>query len=122
MKTFPSPQSLILAGTAESTVKIIDARTISYVNEWKFSLNQTSGSVRCITMSPSGQWIAVGLSSGHLNLCDGKTGMIIASWKATDGELLQLLAINEDQLISTSLDHSICVWNAKDGSLLYYIK
>lgn len=122
VRTFSSPSSLIFCGTSESTIKIIDARTVSYVNEWKFSLNQTSGSVRCISVSPSGRWIAVGLSSGQLILCDGGTGMIIASWKATDGELLQLLAINDDQLISTSLDHTICVWSALDGSLLYYIK
>lgn len=122
VKTFSSPSSLILAGTAESTLKIIDARTFSYVNEWKCSTNQNSGSVRCIAMSPSCFWIAVGLSSGQLVICDARTGMIIASWKATDGELLQLLAINEDQLISTSLDHSICAWSPKDGSLLFKIK
>lgn len=122
VKTYDSPSSLILAGTSESTVRIIDARTLSYVNEWKFSLNQTGGSVRCIAMAPSGQWIAVGLSSGQLILCDGRTGILIASWKATDGELLQLIAINEDQIISASLDHSVCVWSAFDGSLLYYIK
>lgn len=122
VKTYIAPSSLILAGTSESTLKIIDARTFSYVNEWKFSLNQTSGSVRCITMSPSGKWIACGLSSGQLILCDGRTGILIASWKATDGELLQLTAINEDQLISSSLDHSICVWSSLDGTLLYYIK
>lgn len=122
VKTYLSPSSLILAGTADGTVKTIDARTISYVNEWKCSPNQNSGSVRCIAMAPSGLWIAVGLSSGQLLLCDGRTGMIIASWKATDGELLQLLAINEDQLISSSLDHSICVWSTLDGALLYCIK
>lgn len=122
VKTFSSPSSLILAGTTESTIKIIDARTFSYVNEWKFSLNQTSGSVRCIAIAPSGLWIGVGLSSGQLILCDGRTGMMIAMWKATDGELLQVLAINENQLISTSLDHSICVWSSLDGSLLYSIK
>lgn len=61
VKTYSSTSSaLILAGTTESTIKIIDARILSYVNEWKFSLNQTSGSVRCITMAPSGHWIAVG--------------------------------------------------------------
>lgn len=122
IRTYSSPSSLILAGTAESTVKTIDARTLTFVNEWKFSLNQNSGSVRCIAMAPSGHWIAVGLSSGQLILCEGRSGMIIASWKATDGELLQLLALNEEQIISTSLDHNICVWSALDGSLLYYIK
>lgn len=123
VKTYSSTSSpLILAGTSESTLKIIDARTISYINEWKFSVNQTLGSVRCITIPPSGHWMAVGLSSGQIILCDDRTGVIIASWKATDSELLQLLAINSDQIISTSLDHSICVWSALDGSLVHYMK
>lgn len=122
VKTYPAPSSLILAGTADCTVKIIDARTFSYVNEWKFSQNQLSGSVRCMTMSPSAKWFAVGLSSGQLILCDGRTGMIIATWKATDGDLLQLSANGEQQLVSTSLDHSICVWNTIDGTLLYCLK
>lgn len=121
VKTYPAPSALILAGTAESTIKIIDSRTCSYVNEWKFSTNQLNGSVRCITMPPSASWIAVGLSSGQLYLCDGRTGMIISSWKATDGEILTLSALNDNQLVSTSLDHSICVWST-DGTLLYSLK
>lgn len=122
VKTFSSPSSLILAGTAESTVKTIDARTLSYVNEWKYSTSQVSGSVRCIAMSPSCTWFAIGLSSGNIIVSDARMGIVIASWKATDSELLQLHCYNEHQLISTSLDHSICVWSALDGSLLYYIK
>lgn len=122
VKTYASPSALILAGTAESTVKTIDARTLAYVNEWKYSTSGTSGTVRCIAMSPSCDWFAIGLSSGNIVISDARMGTIIASWKATDSELLQLLAINENQLISTSLDHNICVWSALDGSLLYYIK
>lgn len=121
VKTYPSPSSLILAGTAESTVKIIDARSFTYVNEWKFQ-SIVNGGVRCIAISPSALWVGIGFSSGQIIICDGRTGIIIASWKATDGELLQLIAINDDQLISTSLDQSICVWSASDGSLMYYIK
>lgn len=121
VKTYPAPSPLVLAGTAESTLKIIDARILAYVNEWKVSAI-SSGSVRCIAVAPSGTWIACGLSSGQLILFDGRTGCIIASWKATDGELLQLNAPNDQQIISSSLDHSICVWNAADGSLLYQMK
>lgn len=122
VKTYPAPSPLILAGTAESTLKTIDARTFSYVNEWKFG-HSSNGSVRCIAVAPtSGQWIAIGLSSGQLILCDGRTGVLITSWKATEGELLQLIAINDQQVISSSLDHSISVWSALDGSLLHYMK
>lgn len=119
VKTYPAPSPLILAGTAESTVKLIDARTFSYVNEWKFASN---GSVRCMAVAPSGNWIAIGMSSGQMILCDGRTGIIISSWKATDGELLQLIAVNEEQVISSSLDQSICVWSTLDGTLLHYMK
>lgn len=121
VKTYPAPSPLVLAGTAESTLKIIDGRTFCYVNEWKVSPG-SSGSVRCIAVSPQGTWIAVGLSSGQLTLFDSRTGLIIASWKATDGELLQLSAPNEQQIISTSLDHNICVWSSLDGSLLFHLK
>lgn len=119
VKTYPAPSPLILAGTAESTVKLIDARTFSYINEWK---SASSGSVRCMAVAPSGNWIAIGMSSGQMILCDGRTGIIINSWKATDGELLQLIAVNEEQVISSSLDHSICVWSTLDGTLMHYMK
>lgn len=122
VKTYPAPSPLVLAGTAESTMKIIDARTMSYVNEWKMSASSSGGSVRCIAVAPSGNWIACGLSSGQLILFDGRTGVILASWKATDGELLQLIAPNDQHLISSSLDYNICVWNSVDGSLLYQMK
>lgn len=121
MKTYPAPSALVLAGTAESTVKIIDARICSYVNEWKFTTN-SNGSVRCMAIAPSGNWIAIGLSSGQMILCDGRTGFIIASWRATDGELLQLIAASEYQVVSSSLDHNICVWSTVDGSLLHQMK
>lgn len=121
VKTYPAPSALILAGTAESTVKIIDARTFSYVNEWKLAMS-ANGSVRCLAAAPSGNWIAVGLSSGQMILIDGRTGLIRNSWKATDGELLQLIAVNEDQVISSSLDHSICVWRTLDGALMHFMK
>lgn len=122
VKTYPAPSPLILAGTTESTLKTIDARTFSYVNEWKFGNNSNASVVRCIAVAPSGNWIAIGLSSGQLILCDGRTGIVIISWKATEGELLQLIAINDQQVISSSLDHSISVWSTLDGSLLHYMK
>lgn len=122
VKTYPAPSALILAGTADATLRMIDARTVSYVNEWKLSTVQASASVRCIAIAPSGKWIAVALSTGQISLCDGQTGILIATWKSSDAEILQLIALNEDQLISTGLDHSVCVWSALDGTLLYHLK
>uniref|UniRef100_A0A6B2EAH1 Putative lysosomal trafficking regulator lyst n=1 Tax=Phlebotomus kandelakii TaxID=1109342 RepID=A0A6B2EAH1_9DIPT len=121
VRTFPAPSALVLAGTADASVKIIDARDFSCVIDWKLTQNAT-GSVRCMAVSPSGTWVAVGLSSGQLTVLDSRTGMILATWRPHDGELLQLSAPNDHQVISSSLDHSISVWNAHDGSLQFHLK
>jgi WD repeat-containing protein 81 len=121
VRTYPGPSSLVLAGTADSTIKVIDARIADYVLEWKLT-NSPSGSVRCLTVAPSGNWIAIGLSAGQIVMIDGRTGVIQASWKASEGELLQMQAPNDNELITSSLDNSISVWNANSGSLLYNLK
>lgn len=121
VRTYPSPSSLILAGTADSTVKVIDSRIADYVLEWKLATSP-SGSVRCLTVSPSGNWIAVGLSAGQIVMLDGRTGIIQASWKASEGELLQMQTPNENELITSSLDNSISVWNTQSGSLMYSLR
>lgn len=152
VRTMPAPSAIVLAGTAEATVRTIDARQMAYVMEWRVggcgsgsgggggmlggggggglgggSLvsgggSSAGGSVRCMAVAPSGAWIACGLSSGQLVVVDGRTGMVVASWRATDGELLQLLAPNDGQVVSTSLDSSVCVWSSVDGSLLFQMK
>lgn len=121
VRTYPGPSSLVLAGTADTTVKVIDSRIADYVLEWKLSTTP-SGSVRCLTVAPSGSWIAVGLSAGQIVMLDGKTGIIQASWKASEGELLQMQAPNDNELITSSLDNSISVWNAYTGSLIYHLR
>lgn len=121
VRTLPGPSSLVLAGTADSTIKVIDSRIADYVLEWKLSTTP-SGSVRCLSVSPSGSWIAVGLSAGQIVMLDGKTGVILASWKASEGELLQMQAPNDNELITSSLDNSISIWNAHTGSLICNLK
>ena len=121
VKSYPAPSSLILAGTNESSIKIIDSRTFGYVNEWKIT-SQLINPVRCMTISSNGSWIAVGLGAGQIVLIDGRNGLIINNWRANDGELLQLATGNDQQLISSSLDHTISVWSTLDGSLLYNVK
>lgn len=69
-----------------------------------------------------GNWIAVGLSSGLIVLLDSRTGYIISSWRSSDSELLHMVAANENQLISSSIDQNITVWSSRDGSFIHHLK
>uniref|UniRef100_A0A1I8PJA0 BEACH domain-containing protein n=1 Tax=Stomoxys calcitrans TaxID=35570 RepID=A0A1I8PJA0_STOCA len=122
VKCLPSPSPLVLAGTAEASVKIIDARCMQYVNEWRVSSNtQANATVRCLTVAPSGNWLAVGLSSGYIVMLDTRTGIVMNSWRRMECDILQLAAPNDQQLISSALDHSLAVWHAHDGNLHYQL-
>lgn len=121
VRTYPTPSNIILAGTADTTVKAIDSRLCDYILEWKLTTTP-SGSVRCLTVGPSGKWVAVGLPAGQITLLDGRTGMILSSWKASDGELLQMQAPNDNEIIVSSLDNTVSVWNVHNGTLLYNLK
>ncbi|CAK9833039.1 WD repeat-containing protein 81 [Anthophora retusa] len=117
----PSPCTTLLAGTTDITLRVIDCRTFQYVNEMKVSVNPT-GLIRCIAVAPSGYWVALGQASGFLTILDIRTGLIIASWKGHECEILQLEAINETTIISSSLDETIAVWSALDGKLKFHMK
>ncbi|XP_030384082.1 WD repeat-containing protein 81 [Scaptodrosophila lebanonensis] len=123
VKCLPSHSPLVVAGTAESTVKIIDARTMQYVNEWRVcNATLPNATVRCVAVAPSGNWLAAGLSSGGIVMLDTRTGMVLNSWRPIECDLLQLAAPNDQQLVSSALDHSLAVWHVPDGILHYQLK
>ncbi|KZC07325.1 WD repeat-containing protein 81 [Dufourea novaeangliae] len=117
----PSPSTTLLVGTTDITLRVIDCRTFQYVNEMKVSVNPT-GLIRCIAVAPSGNWVALGQASGFLTILDTRTGLIIASWKGHECEILQLETINETTIVSSSLDETIAVWSAVDGKLKFHMK
>ncbi|KAK3930332.1 WD repeat-containing protein 81 [Frankliniella fusca] len=121
LKALPAPSPAILAATTDSTLRLLDARLSLYVNQLKVSLTPV-GLVRCMAIGPSGFWAAVGQSSGFLTILDIRTGLIIASWKGHEGEVLQLVAINDTTLVSSSLDQTVSVWNAVDGKLRFHLR
>ncbi|KAI5730047.1 hypothetical protein M8J76_009407 [Diaphorina citri] len=117
LKALPAPHSSILAATTDPALRLIDARTpnpSSY--EFKISINPI-GLIRCIAVSSSGSWIAIGQASGVLTLLDLRTGTSLASWKGHEGEILQLVTADDGTLISSSLDQTISAWHTNDGSL-----
>ncbi|XP_025836479.1 WD repeat-containing protein 81 [Agrilus planipennis] len=121
LRCMPSPSSLLYATTTDGTVRVIDARICSYVHELKVSVTP-GGLIRCLAIAPSGNWVATGQSSGQITVLDGRTGLIISSWRAHEGEVLQLIALNESTLISSSLDQVTSVWNPQDGKHKFQMK
>lgn len=123
VKCLPSHSPLVVAGTAESTVRIIDARCMQYVNEWRVChAALPNATVRCLAVAPSGNWLAAGLSSGGIVQLDTRTGIILNQWRPMECDLLQLTAPSDQLLISSALDHSLAVWHALDGILHYQLK
>ncbi|EDV99309.1 WD repeat-containing protein 81 [Drosophila grimshawi] len=123
VKCLPSHSPLVVAGTAESTVRIIDARSMQYVNEWRVChAALPNATVRCLAVAPSGNWLAAGLSSGGIMQLDTRTGTVLNSWRPMECDLLQLTAPSDQLLISSALDHSLAVWHALDGILHYQLR
>lgn len=60
-----------------------------YTHELRVSIG-SAGVIRSLAVSPSGNWLAVGHSSGVLSVLDVRTGFMLGSWVAHDGEILQV--------------------------------
>ena len=48
--------------------------------------------MRCAAVSERGQWVALGHSTGVVSLLDLRFGRMLATWKAHEGEILQVCA------------------------------
>ncbi|CAN7995423.1 unnamed protein product [Ixodes hexagonus] len=117
----PSPSTTFLAATSNSTVRFLDARTMRYTHEVRVSTG-SAGVVRCLAVGPSGNWLAVGHSSGVLSVLDVRTGFMLGTWVAHDGEILQAKAFNDTYFVSSSLDHAVSVWNAEEAKLHCHLR
>ena len=69
--------------------RFLDVRKATYTHDFKCS-TAPAGLMRCVTASPDGNWVAVGYSSGIISVVDTRTGLLLASWKGHEGELLQV--------------------------------
>ncbi|XP_019881555.1 WD repeat-containing protein 81 isoform X2 [Aethina tumida] len=121
LKSMPAPSSLVYAATTEGTVKVIDMRLCNYIHELKISVNP-AGLIRCIAVPSSGNWFAAGQSSGNITVLDARTGLVIANWRAHESEVLQLVAVDNNTLVSSSLDQTVSVWNVHDGKFKFHLR
>ncbi|KAL3641861.1 hypothetical protein CASFOL_012676 [Castilleja foliolosa] len=58
-------------------------------------------------------WIAAAFSTGYCRLFDMRSGKIISSWQAHDGYVTKLAAAADYQLISSSLDKTLRIWDLR---------
>ncbi|KAK9885175.1 hypothetical protein WA026_010684 [Henosepilachna vigintioctopunctata] len=121
LKAMPAPSCLVYAATTDGTLKLIDTRICSYIYELKVAVTPP-GLIRCLAISPSGMWVAAGQSSGNITVLDTRTGLIISTWRAHENEVLQLVAVDNNTLISSSLDQNISAWNISDGKFKFHMR
>jgi len=105
----------------DANLRFLDARICKYIHEYKVSAIP-AGLIRCVCVSPDGEWLAVGHSSGVISILDVRTGLIICSWKGHDGEILQIKAHSKNTFVTSSLDQHVSVWNADDGKFQCHLR
>src|ERR1039458_2812810 len=71
-----------------------------------------------LAVSPDGNWIAVGMAHGNLQLwsADGQSQRALAGHTDTVGAVA--FAPNSQTLVSASLDHTTKIWSVKSGALI----
>jgi WD40 repeat protein len=71
-----------------------------------------------VAVSPDGNWIAVGMANGNLNLWTAAGQGPTALVGHTDSVGALAFAPNSQTLVSASLDHTTKLWSVKSGALL----
>lgn len=116
-----APSSCFLAATVHGLIKVLDARCGEYQHDFKTSVGG-SGNIRCITAGPENQWVAIGHSSGMVSVLDLRSGIVMGTWNAHEGEILQIKALTGGLFATSGLDQTVSVWNADEAKLRCHLK
>ncbi|XXQ37035.1 BEACH domain-containing protein [Plasmodiophora brassicae] len=116
-----SSRNCLISGTSQASVHILDLRVGRRALQWRLldASNRSSPdttSVRRIVTDRSGLKIACGLANGSVFVLDSRTGIILLSWKAHDGSIVELLFFRDDLLLTSGANGSVCVWKFGDDS------
>lgn len=117
----------LVAGTGNGYLRFIDINAGRQLHLWRCEPLESSFSSLISAICCSGHrdkleskkglssstWIAAGFSSGHCRLLDLRSGTIIAHWRAHDGFVTKLAALDEHLLISSSLDRTLRLWDLR---------
>ncbi|XVE82350.1 hypothetical protein DITRI_Ditri15bG0141500 [Diplodiscus trichospermus] len=121
----------LVVGTGNGSLRFIDVSQRRKLHLWKGEFSESSfpSLVSSICScgsdkeqgngaSAAAHWIAAGLSSGHCQLFDVRSGNVIACWRAHDGYVTKLAAPEEHLLVSSSLDRTLKIWDLRRTSPL----
>ena len=101
----------VVAASANGSLQFIDYRTRNLKQAWRVPHN-VPGQTRVTAVDPiNNELIALGTSAGVISLIDARTGMILSTWKAHDGEVSQLSFVEGDSLVSAGTDGSMFQWD-----------
>eukprot|EP00736_Rhodelphis_marinus_P000950 Rmarinus@m.25149 len=107
----PLPMSTCVAAlTSEGSLRMLDCRSATQSDDLSICTTP-AGTPRCLAACPVGSWIAIGFSSGMISLVDQRTGILLDSWKAHDGQVTSLAVHDERRLMSSSADRRLMLWN-----------
>jgi WD40 repeat protein/serine/threonine protein kinase len=106
---------VVAAATTQATVSLTDLRAPQSEHcEWLLPNNQ-SGLPRVVApVLHDGYLLAVGQSSGYVTFIDIRSGLLLYSWHAHDGAVLDLKPWHDGQnayLLSCSQDKNVSLWN-----------
>ena len=116
LRPLAAPSPLLVTATSEGLLRLVDTRAAAPAADLRVSLG-AAGLVRCLAPGRAGLQVAVGHTSGYISLLDLRTGRLRNGFKAHDGEVLTLTAVNSTHFVSTSLDQTASGWRWEDGRL-----
>jgi WD repeat-containing protein 81 len=120
---------VLLAATAEASITVLDVTAGRRVAEWMVPFH--TGHIRALALGPaegdasfqhmslpSGalsqyKWLAAGSTTGAISLVDSRTGVLLDTWKAHEGQVLKLLPFGGHFLLSSSTDRTIIQWDLR---------
>ncbi|XP_020588654.1 protein GFS12-like [Phalaenopsis equestris] len=116
----------LIAGMGNGSIRYIDVLQDRKLHLWKTESAEYSYSSLVSAICSCGSeklcreraidspsWIAAGLSTGYCRLLDARSGSVIAFWRAHDGYITKLGALEDHLLLSSSLDKTLRLWDLR---------
>lgn len=117
MQLLFAPSPLLVAATAECSLRLLDVRVRRFVQElrtWQHGAASTAGTISGLAVSHNNMYVAAASTSGYVSVLDLRTGFPQGAWKAHDGEILQIRSFNDKCFVTSSMDSTVTMWRYDD--------